>query len=108
METLNKVQLIGRLMKTSKLIQKNGRKWIYAWLDTNLHDIETKAMKIKAYNNQADLLCNDYMIGATLYIEGKLAYYDDTIEIDTQNISCLSYSRKKQNAVKDAFNSLNN
>lgn len=107
METLNKVQLIGRLMKTSKLIRMNNNKWIYAWIDTNIKEHETKAIKIRAFENQAELLNNYYMIGATLYIEGKLAYRNDITEIHAQIISIIHTSSQKQDK-KNAFASLHN
>lgn len=108
MEILNKVQIIGRVMKTSSLIERNGSKWIYVWLDTNLQNNETKSIKIKAFNSHAVLLNNDYMVGSTIYTEGKVAYYNDNTEIQAQYISVINYSTKKQNAVKDAFDKLTN
>ena len=110
METLNKIQLIGRVIKTTNIIHKDGNRWIYAWLDTELQLNTKSIIKLRGYGSHADLLSKEYMIGATLYVEGRINYNytNDTTEIHIKSLSIISYSKQKINAVKDAFNNFLN
>ena len=114
MDTLNKVELIGRVIKVSKLVNSktSNHRWAYAWLDLQRKPGESNIVKIRAWNGIADLLINDYAIGSLIYFEGHLTYLDDKTEVHCDKLEILSYPQKPDKPsytemqVKEVFNSL--
>lgn len=114
MDTLNKVELIGRVIKVSKLVNSktSNHRWAYAWLDLQRKPGESNIVKIRTWNGIADLLINDYALGSLIYFEGHLTYHDDETEVHCDKLEILSYPQKpdkpsytKEQVIK-TFNSL--
>lgn len=115
MDTLNKVELIGRVIKVSKLVNSktSNHRWVYTWLDLQRRPGESNIVKIRAWNGIADLLINDYALGSLIYFEGHLSYTkDDKTEVQCDKLEILYYPQipdKLSNTieqVKNTFNSL--